>query len=361
MKNIFFVFTIFSLVLFACNKEDEVEDKLDFDKKGMLTNYGNNVIFPRYQKLEDDLNKLQSEVANFMTTSTLPNFSAVKSAFNTTYLSWQAVSYFQFGPAENNVLRSVFNVFPVDTVKINANIASGSYVLGSAGNTDAIGLPALDYLLNRGATEAASFAYFSGNHSSNKKQYVQDVVNQLSVTLTNVVNEWSGSYKATFNNADGTSQGSSLSEMINALNYDFERFIRDGKVGIPLGVRSLGTPLPEKTEAYFGGKSLELCKESISQLKAYFNGGSGKGLDDYLAHLEAKHGSDPLEDKINSQFDAILVKLNALSNPISQEVVANQSGVQEVYNEMQKLVILLKVDLSSALSVLITYQDNDGD
>ncbi|MFT7011704.1 MAG: hypothetical protein ACJAWR_001727, partial [Flavobacteriales bacterium] len=29
--------------------------------------------------------------------------------------------------------------------------------------------------------------------------------------------------------------------------------------------------------------------------------------------------------------------------------------------ELQKIIVLLKVDLSSALSILITYQDNDGD
>jgi hypothetical protein len=42
-------------------------------------------------------------------------------------------------------------------------------------------------------------------------------------------------------------------------------------------------------------------------------------------------------------------------------VNTEQSKVQDLYNEMQKMVVLLKVDLSSALSILITYQDNDGD
>jgi hypothetical protein len=33
----------------------------------------------------------------------------------------------------------------------------------------------------------------------------------------------------------------------------------------------------------------------------------------------------------------------------------------DVYTEMQKLVRMLKVDMTSALSVTITYTDNDGD
>jgi len=361
MKRTLFLISLFSIGIFSCKKEEKPNDKQDFDKKGMLTNYGNNIIVPRYQKLQSDLNELNVEVSNFMVTSDLVSFTKIKNAFNKTYLSWQAVSYFQFGPAETEVLRSVFNVFPVDTSKINRNISSGSYVLGSAANTDAIGLPALDYLLNKGSSKTASFAYYSGSQSYNKKKYLKDIVSQLSTSLGNVLNEWKSNYKSIFNNADGTGQGSSLSEMVNALNYDFERFIRDGKIGIPLGVRSLGTPLPEKTEGNFSEISLDLCIESITQLKSYFNGGTGKGLDDYLANLEAKHNSIPLEDKINAQFDAILNRLKALSSPLSQEVTTNAPAVQQVYNEMQKMVILLKVDLSSALSILITYQDNDGD
>ena len=35
--------------------------------------------------------------------------------------------------------------------------------------------------------------------------------------------------------------------------------------------------------------------------------------------------------------------------------------VEAAYNEIQKLVILLKTDMASALSILITYTDADGD
>jgi len=42
-------------------------------------------------------------------------------------------------------------------------------------------------------------------------------------------------------------------------------------------------------------------------------------------------------------------------------VVGQQQDAFEVYAELQALVVLWKVDMMSALGILVTYQDNDGD
>jgi len=41
--------------------------------------------------------------------------------------------------------------------------------------------------------------------------------------------------------------------------------------------------------------------------------------------------------------------------------VNEQSQALEIFDEMQRVVVLLKVDMTSALGVQITYADNDGD
>lgn len=359
-KNILTI-PLLLLVFHSCKKEKKIDEIESFDKAKMLEFYAEDIIIPRYNELENNISSLSSSMTAFSSSSTLSNFENLRAAFDSTYLTWQSVSFIDFGPAKSNTLKSVFNIFPVDTIQIENNIANGSYVLGSASNIDAIGLPALDYLLHKKPNATQALAEFKNADSTERKQYVQAVINQLSATLSSVVTSWNSNYKNTFIKSDGNGQGSSLSEIVNALNLDFEKFIRDGKIGVPLGVRSLGTPLPLKSEAYFSSLSKELASKSISSFQSYFNGKNGIGLDDYLNHLDAKHGSSLLSDKINGQFTSILNKIDQLSGPLSQEVLVNQSKVQEVYDEMQKMVVLLKVDLSSALSVLITYQDNDGD
>ncbi|WP_449437648.1 hypothetical protein [Pedobacter steynii] len=39
----------------------------------------------------------------------------------------------------------------------------------------------------------------------------------------------------------------------------------------------------------------------------------------------------------------------------------NNQKMIDVYTEMQKSVRMLKVDMTSAMSITITYTDNDGD
>ena len=64
---------------------------------------------------------------------------------------------------------------------------------------------------------------------------------------------------------------------------------------------------------------------------------------------------------IDNQFAEIVAALNGLNDPLSNEVVVNNAQGHETYDKLQQLVPLIKVDMTSALGVLITYQDNDGD
>ena len=88
----------------------------------------------------------------------------------------------------------------------------------------------------------------------------------------------------------------------------------------------------------------------------------GQGLDDYINFVAAKDANGgALETTIESQITTAIAALNGHTNPLSYEVTNNNSQVLATYQEMQKLVPLIKVDLTSALGVLVTYQDNDGD
>ncbi len=68
-----------------------------------------------------------------------------------------------------------------------------------------------------------------------------------------------------------------------------------------------------------------------------------------------------LAEILNAQFEAIKTKLNALKPSLYDEVKTNNQAMKDTYTEMQKAVRMLKVDMTSAMSITITYTDNDGD
>ena len=92
-------------------------------------------------------------------------------------------------------------------------------------------------------------------------------------------------------------------------------------------------------------------------MKECYLGGSGIGLDDYLKASDAAE----LDAQIQAQFNVIEGRLIAINNPLKKAVINQSQEVQALYNELQKLIVLWKVDMPSRLGVLISYQDNDGD
>ena len=112
---------------------------------------------------------------------------------------------------------------------------------------------------------------------------------------------------------------------------------------------------------------MPFLSRSVSSLKKYINGESysfannGSGFDDYMDFVGAQYGVINLSTAINNQFIEIDNKISLLNDPLSDELLINRTAVQNLYDELQQLVILLKVDLTSALGIQITYADNDGD
>ena len=99
----------------------------------------------------------------------------------------------------------------------------------------------------------------------------------------------------------------------------------------------------------------------LAALQNIYKGASGLGFDDYLVSTNAKYNGGSLNDAIIVQFASATAKLQALTDPLSANIQANNTAVVAAYTELQKLTVLLKTDMTSSLGILITYGDNDGD
>ncbi len=366
LKNIS-VLSILIIVLAACNSCNNKgpDDTLAFDQEPMLVNYANNFIIPNYTTFASDVDQLKTNVSTFTQTPSSDNLTSLRNSWKTALMNWQKVSVYEFGPAADVLLRENINLYPTDTTIIASNIVNGGYDLNSVSNYSAKGFQAIDYLINGTAnTDAAIVAYFSDSLNGQKRcEYLSAVTSDISEKTTQVKNNWE-TYSTQFTISTGTDIGSSTGLMINALNRYWEVYLRDGKIGIPSGSRSFsGTPLPEKVEAYYYGEfSTDLCLEAVKNLKQLYLGGQAEGLDNYLIHYDAKTTSgESLNDAINAQFDKIIALLEEIGDPLRTQVVDNNAKAKEIFNEMQALAIMLKVDMPAAIGTLITYSDNDGD
>lgn len=366
---------LFSLVTgfaLSCKKPVAVDDPDEYDRASLLTNLADNIIVPAYQELQTKVNDLQSKVAAFVATTNQANLTDLRGSWNETLLAWQTVSLMEVGPGANTGQRVQLNIYPIDTALINSNITNGGYNLEAAGNLTAKGFQAMDFLIHgyqKNDTEILEL-YTSDAHTTSRKTYLSDLSSNLKMHIDNITSEWVTTYRNTFvSNSADNSVGSSIGQFVNAYVMHYEAHVRKGKVGLPAGKFNgfSQLPMPNHVEAFYKDESLPYLIQALRGAKKIFEGqtldGStnGVGLDDYLNFVNAKLNGGKLSEVISNQFDVTIAKAQTLSDPFSQEVQNNQTGVFELYDELQKIVAYLKTDMASELGVQITYVDNDGD
>ena len=286
------------LVLVACKKKttDPNANNNSYDRGAMLANYADNYIVPAYTQMSNVLNVLKTNTDTFAAAPDAAKLSSLQATWQTAYKIWQHVEMFEFGPDQATALRMYMNIYPVSVNKINSNITTGTYNLDQFGNTDAQGFPALDYLLNglAGNNTAILAFYTSDGQAANRKQYLQAIVNKMNEKIAAVRDAWTGDYRNTFVAATGTDVSSSLSLMTNAFVLHYERYLRGGKIGLPVGAMT-GTAAPQLTEAYYSPElSKDLALEGLEAINGIYEGknfdgtAKGSGFIDYLGAIGTK-------------------------------------------------------------------------
>jgi len=362
---------VMAAAFFACSKKGDPQKEDSgsaADRKAVLVNVTENIVIPSYNNFKTKLDLLVSKTNNFTDAPTTVSLGELRSAWVNAYVEWQKVELLEFGSADRYSLRSYFNIYPANETSIAANIASGTANLDIASNFTAQGFPAIDYLINGlGNTDDVIVSYYTTEaDAAKRKAYLKSIISKMNSVFTTVNTEWNGAYKETFINKTGTDASSSTSAMVNGYVRSYERTIRSGKFGIPSGVMLNGTVSPQNVEAFYKKDiSLTLAKTAHQAAIDFFNGKSVKnGVEgpSLKTYLTALNSASTLPQTIIGQFNATTLKLNAIpTENLSSVVQANNQQMIDVYNEMQKSVKLLKVDMTSAISITITYTDNDGD
>lgn len=360
---------LFFILIYACGSSDDDTNggsTDNFDRSILLTHLADNIIIPSYQDFKDKMDILKTTGSAFTTTPDQTNLSNLRVAWLDAYKEWQHVEMFDIGKAEELGYRFYMNIFPLNTSDIEANIASGSYDLNISNNHDAQGFPALDYLLyglgNSGTDIIAK--YTTDVNADGYKQYLIDVLNQMSSLTNQVFTDWASSYRDEFVANTGNTDVSALNKFTNDYIEYYERKLRANKFGIPAGVFS-SDPLPEKVEAYYNQNvSKELALEALEAFKDFFEGkykgNATANRSSYQQYLEALDRSD-LANAIITQLNTAKTQINTLNANFYQQVNSDNSAMLKSYDELQKAVVLLKVDMASALDISILFVDADGD
>ena len=366
---------ILTAILFigiACSKSDDggsgEEPVNDFDRTALLINWADNIIDPIYSDLEIKLSDLEAKKDAFVTTPNSSNLNALRQSWYNAYKVWQYAEMIGVGRAEELNFTFQMNVYPTNVSDIENNISSQNYDLSSVNNNDAVGFPAVDYMLYGLADTDENILNFYTSHSDAAKYvaYLSDLVDRMYDLSQDVASSWV-TYRDEFVSASNNNASGSINQLVNDYIFYFEKGLRANKIGIPAGNFS-SSPLPDRVEAYYRSDvSKALTLEAMSAVQDFFNGkayngsSNGASIKSYLDYLNTIKNGEDLSVIINDQFNSARTKINLLNADYTQQIESDNAKMTEAYDALQMAVVLLKVDMLQALNISVDYVDADGD
>nr|WP_121271162.1 imelysin family protein [Pedobacter schmidteae] len=363
-------FLIISMIFVACSKgggnKPEPGDS-NFDKTAMLTYIADQMIIPAYASYQQKINSLQTAINAFADAPSVTTQAAAALALKAAQLQYQNIEVFNnLTPASSVSLEYYTNFFggltstdisldgfSVDQVTIESNISTGVYNFTEYTNKSfyAQGFPALGYLV--AAPDAVTKF---GTNAVARTKYIKDVTLRMKTQADKMVTDWT-IYRASFIGNTQSNVGSPIGNLVNGMAYEID-VLKGPRIGWPFGKQSNGQVFATKVEGYNTQNSVALALANLKNLKAlYTSAGNGKGFSDYLNSL----GKQTLNGSITAQFDTAIAKLEAIPDPLSTSLTTQATVVNAAYIEIQKLLTLIKTDMSSALGVQISFMDSDGD
>ena len=365
------LFSIFIIIACSGDSDDGTDQIPEFDRSTILNNYVSNIIIPRYGDFKVALDDLKIAVDDFTLAPTQGTYQKLHDEWLESYKRWQHIEMFNIGKAEELMYLQKMNAYPADNSRIEANVSSEKTDITSPNDFTSQGFPAIDYLIHGVATDFESVSNVYSNDSK-YGNYLKVLVDVMVKNTSDIIQDWS-STKDSFIQSSGNSNTSSLNMITNDFVYYFEKGLRANKIGIPAGRYSGGDALPTKVEAYYSSKnafqdvSKILAMEAITASENFFTGKSltgamGASLKTYLDYIHASDvNKENLSPMIINNFQEAKQAVNQLDGNFITQINNDQLKMMNAFNKLQAIVVNLKTNMLSLLSIQVDYTDADGD
>jgi len=337
---------------------DEPPVANEFDRAAMLQHYTGEVILPALDRFRQQASLLSSNVSGYLQDPSELSWDLTRSSWSNAMIAWQGVQTYNFGPGETSqgTFFEKVGTWPVDVNQLEAYIAAGDTSFANF-DRDTRGLLAVEYLL------FSDDARNKLTSDANRQAYLRAVARNVADEAAALSDAWLDGYANTFISDDGISAGTPTSQLYNNFVLGYER-LKNFKLGVPAGLRAGQTDAaPELVEAYYSGQSLALMREQFEQTVALWEGSGdtdGIGFKEYLLAVE---GGEQLVTDTEAQIQAVYTAFDAMpsSQSLAGSIEQDIAAVTDLHTELQRMTRFFKSEMSSRLSIAITFDSGDGD
>lgn len=330
------------------------------DRRALLTRIVEQVILPHHQALVEESALLEQRVQQFADDPTVDTLAAAQAQWHTTAAAWAQVEPFSL--RFTMLATGQIKKWPINTKFIEEFIAETATIdepfIASIGAT-AKGIGAIEYFLfspTLTADEIVATLAVTPQRLAYPVALTQNLTNAAEALYALWAPEGENGAQR-FIDADFSENNvqGSISMLTNELIVLLETMVKT-KVEYPLrGV--MADPQPQAVESPYAGASWPLMVANLRTVQQVFQAGLG----DYLDQMAVTPRTPTLSAAINTQLEATIAAMEALTLPLEVAVIEDPAPVRAVRDEIKDLLVLLKVDMANQLGITVTFSDNDGD
>jgi len=370
-KSIWFSFLISLSVLlvglYSCNKKgDETPappEEKTFDRAAMLVNIFDQAVLPSYEAFIPLAQDLATAAASLSESPSQATLEAAQKAWKTAKLRWETTEVFDLGTVSDLFLHNKIDKFPPKLAFLETNLDSDNTLdqsfVNNSGST-AKGFAALEYLLFRSETGGDILDQFTSNPRQGQyRTYVKGLADDLVVQILAIQQEIEAE-RTDWISKTGDGISGSINELANAQVAILEEVISN-KIHRPLGYDNDGIPEPESVESPYAAINFEAIKANLEGVEKSFRADeNGPNIFDLLDFVQAQQ-NDKISTTIQGAFANSYQLIDSFSNTLAESVINDKAAVEILSEEISKILVAIKVDMTNQLGLTIVFNDTDGD
>ena len=326
-----------------------------------------NVILPTYQNIAQESARFVATTQSFCASSNAQTLLQAQQGWSRLTLLWKQSEAFQIGPAKKEEYQLTIGYWPfrerlMKKALGNSEAVNQEFVQYLAAASK--GIYALEYLLFQAEKGKSVLETFQAENGVRRCQIVTNLALQVEAQTKKLYQEWasddgnfSKELKTVGNSKVYPTSQVALNEMVNRWIHLLEK-MQMTKMAKPMGLVYQGQARTQLVESPYSQQSKEQLIANVEGLQQIFMGGNVNqiGFDDYLLAINS-----PLAKEIPAQFQKTLLSLEEISLPLMSAITDSPQQVNRAYQEVKKLLILMKADLTMTLRITVDFSDNDGD
>lgn len=365
-KKTFLMFSFSMLLTFSCGNDDTEEKMVDNTisveegRRIQVANlYDNNIVILQQQHI-DLLDILMAESEHFISNPTRSSLSNLKEVWRSAFLHWKTAEIYSLGAIQSSFIHTRIHQWPVnfdaiETNIINEVVINEDFVSSTGANVKGYG--ALEYLLFHSAEAAILSEFTTAENADRRLQYLKSLVSNLreqSDLLRIFWNDIEDNFKANLE----TGVSGIQNQVVNALIAGLET-IKGRKIEEALNAESTAL---EQLEAFQSEQSKNAIAANLNAIYSTylgdFDANNDFGLEEYI--IEVLNRPD-IDLALKEAFESAFSDLDAMDDSLENTIILNVDLVENFRISIQEIIGIFKSDFSSAASIVVTFNDNDGD